>query len=76
MDEFEAVDDRADGAAAFFGDLGDGQFLDEVEFENGRQARVLAAAAGVEIIEHEADAAGEVLVGSLGHLWNKLGKKN
>ena len=75
LDELEAVDDGADGAAAFFGDLGDGQFLDKIEFENGGEARVFAAAAGVEVVEEEGDAAGEAVVGGLGESGGEVGEE-
>ena len=76
LDEFEPVDDRADGATAFLCDLRDGEFLDKVKFENGPEAGMLAAGAGVEVVENDANTAGEVLVGSFGDLGNEVGEES
>ena len=68
LEEFETIHDGAGGAATFFCDLGDGQFLHVVKPEHGGEARVFAA--GVEFVQDEANAAGEVLVGRFGDLGN------
>ncbi len=62
FEEFEAVDNGANGTAAFAGNLGNGKFLDEVEPEDGVEGGRFSAATGVEVVEDHADATGEVLI--------------
>ena len=59
MEQFQAVGDGADGAAAFAGDVGDGQVLHAVKTEDGDGGRVFSAAGSVEAIENLEDAAGD-----------------